>query len=51
MKDKQTQAKVCYSCHKKAEKEHPRFKEQAIAFDKLSCWDCHDVHQLIPAEQ
>jgi DmsE family decaheme c-type cytochrome len=51
MKDKQAQAKVCYSCHQKAQKEHPRFKDKAIAFDKLSCWDCHDVHQLIPAEK
>jgi DmsE family decaheme c-type cytochrome len=49
MKDKQAQAKVCYSCHQKAQKEHPRFEDKAIAFDKLSCWDCHDVHQLIPA--
>jgi len=51
MEDKQAQAKTCYSCHSKEEKEHPRFKEQAIAFDKLSCWDCHDVHQLIPQGQ
>ena len=51
MKDKQAQAKVCYSCHKKTEKEHPRFKDKAIAFEKLSCWDCHDVHQLIPPGQ
>jgi DmsE family decaheme c-type cytochrome len=51
MKDKQAQAKACYACHEKEEKEHPRFEDEAIAFDKLSCWDCHDVHQLIPQEQ
>jgi predicted CXXCH cytochrome family protein len=51
MEDKAAQAKVCYSCHKKAEKEHPRFEDAAVAFDKLSCWDCHDVHQLIPPGQ
>lgn len=51
MEDKQAQAKVCYSCHKKTEKEHPRFKDKAVAFDKLSCWDCHDIHQLIPPAQ
>jgi len=51
MDDKQAQAGICYSCHKKTEKEHPRFKDKAIAFDKLSCWDCHDVHQLIPSEK
>jgi DmsE family decaheme c-type cytochrome len=51
MDDKQAQAKVCYSCHTETEKKHPRFEDKAIAFDKLSCWDCHDVHQLIPSEK
>jgi DmsE family decaheme c-type cytochrome len=51
MMDKQAQAKACFSCHEKQEKEHPRFKDKAIAFEKLSCWDCHDVHQLIPSQR
>ena len=51
MEERQSQAKACFSCHTTAEKEHPRFKDAAIAFDKLSCWDCHDVHQLIPSER
>lgn len=50
MKDKKIQAKICYKCHEKTEAEHPRFEDKGIAFDKLSCWDCHDVHQLIPSE-
>ena len=50
LKDKQVQAKICYECHEKTEAEHPRFEEKGINFDKLSCWDCHDVHQLIPSE-
>lgn len=51
MENRATQAKACYACHTKTEKEHPRFEEAAVAFDKLSCWDCHDVHQLIPPGQ
>lgn len=51
MDDKQAQTKICYACHKETEKKHPRFEDKAIAFDKLSCWDCHDVHQLIPPEK
>jgi predicted CXXCH cytochrome family protein len=41
MEDKQSQAKICYSCHQKAENKHQRLKDK---FEKLSCWDCHDVH-------
>jgi DmsE family decaheme c-type cytochrome len=50
LKDKKVQAKICYECHEKTEAEHPRFEEKGINYDKLSCWDCHDVHQLIPSE-
>jgi DmsE family decaheme c-type cytochrome len=50
MEDKEQQASTCYKCHPKAEAEHPRFEDKGIAFDKLSCWDCHDVHQLIRSE-
>ena len=50
LKEKQAQATICYKCHQKTETEHPRFEEKGIDYDKLSCWDCHDVHQLIPSE-
>lgn len=50
LKDKKVQATICYKCHEKTEAEHPRFEEKFINYDKLSCWDCHDVHQLIPSE-
>lgn len=48
VKNKAEQAEACYACHEKARKDHPRFEDKAIIFDKLSCWTCHDVHQLIP---
>jgi DmsE family decaheme c-type cytochrome len=51
VKDKQKQAEACYACHEKTRKEHPRFEDKAINFDKLSCWTCHDVHQLIPEKE
>jgi len=51
MEDKQAQAEICYSCYKGTEKKHPCFEDKAIAFDKLSCWDCHDVHKLIPEKK
>lgn len=47
VKDKTQQAKICYKCHEKTEREHPRFEDKGIVFDRLTCWDCHDVHQLI----
>ena len=51
LKHRDEQAERCYRCHKKARKEHPRFEDKAIVFDKLSCWTCHDVHQLIPDKE
>lgn len=50
LKDRTQQATVCYKCHEKSEREHPRFEDKGIVFDKLTCWDCHDVHQLIYKE-
>lgn len=41
------QAQTCYGCHTETEARHPRFKGQGIVFEKLNCWNCHDVHQLI----
>jgi hypothetical protein len=47
VKDRTQQAQICYKCHEKTEHEHPRFEDKGIVFDRLTCWDCHDVHQLI----
>ena len=45
--DKQQQYESCKTCHDKQIASHPRFEDKGIVFDKLSCFDCHDVHQLI----
>lgn len=46
--DKQVQADTCFNCHEDQKAGHPRFEDKFIDFDSLSCWTCHDVHQLIP---
>jgi DmsE family decaheme c-type cytochrome len=51
MKKRDVQAEKCFTCHAKQKTEHPRFEAQGIVFDELSCWSCHDVHQLIPQEK
>ena len=38
---------LCSNCHKDAIASHPRFEDKGIVFDRLSCHDCHDVHQLV----
>ncbi len=49
--DSQVQADTCFSCHEDRKTEHPRFEDKFIDFDSLSCWTCHDVHQLIPQHE
>ena len=44
--DRKKQADSCFDCHQETKKTHPRFESAGIVFDQLSCWDCHDVHQL-----
>jgi len=41
------QRESCAECHSKQITSHSRFEDKGIVFDKLSCFDCHDVHQLI----
>ena len=50
MRDPDQQSAKCARCHSKDISKHPRFEEQGIMFDELICYDCHDVHQLLPAE-
>jgi DmsE family decaheme c-type cytochrome len=45
--EQQPQREACATCHAKEIAGHPRFEDKGIVFDKLSCYDCHDVHQLI----
>lgn len=51
MANRDKQAEKCFMCHGKQKTEHPRFEAQGIVFDKLSCWSCHDVHQLEPQKK
>ena len=46
MANKAQQAESCFMCHPKSKTGHRRFENKGIVFDELSCWDCHDVHQL-----
>jgi DmsE family decaheme c-type cytochrome len=46
LKDQQRQRESCSMCHSKQVAGHPRFEDKGIVFDKLTCYDCHDVHQL-----
>jgi len=43
----QQQLATCSGCHQQQIAAHSRFEDKGIVFDKLRCYDCHDVHQLI----
>jgi DmsE family decaheme c-type cytochrome len=47
---RESQAESCAMCHGKQIKSHPRFENKGIVFDELSCYTCHDVHQLTAVE-
>ena len=36
----------CAACHEDQIDSHNRFERKGIVFEKLTCHDCHDVHQL-----
>lgn len=44
--DAREQKKNCARCHEEQIEKHPVFEDKGIDFDKLTCFDCHDVHQL-----
>ena len=44
--DRGQQTQGCASCHEDQMASHPRFEDKGIVFDQLTCYDCHDVHQL-----
>ena len=46
LKDQQKQRDSCTNCHDKQIAAHPRFEDKGIVFDRLTCYDCHDIHQL-----
>jgi DmsE family decaheme c-type cytochrome len=45
--EQKKQLKSCANCHNDEISAHPRFEDKGIVFDNLTCYDCHDVHQLI----
>ncbi len=44
------QQENCAGCHAEQIDAHPRFESAGINFDQLSCYTCHDVHQLTSKE-
>jgi len=47
LKEQKSQEKVCAKCHSEQITNHRRFEDVGIVFDRLTCYECHDVHQLI----
>jgi len=41
------QQENCAQCHNRQIAAHPRFEDKGIVFDALTCYECHDVHQLL----
>lgn len=48
--DRQTQIENCARCHADQIEAHDRFEGRGILFDRLTCHDCHDAHQLMRRE-
>ncbi len=44
--NREDQISTCAHCHEDEISNHQRFEQQGIVFDRLTCNDCHDVHQL-----
>jgi len=47
LQEHKNELEICKQCHGKQITNHRRFEKMSIDFNKLSCHDCHDVHQLI----
>lgn len=47
LREQDHQRKVCAECHDEQITNHRRFEKVGIDFDALTCYECHDVHQLI----
>lgn len=47
LSEQKSQQEVCAKCHGKQITDHRRFENVGIVFDKLTCFECHDVHQLM----
>jgi DmsE family decaheme c-type cytochrome len=47
---REQQIESCSTCHEEEITNHRRFESKGIMFDQLTCYDCHDVHQLVGKE-
>ena len=47
VRDKRTQAEVCFTCHKEQRTQYQRPSRHPILEGKISCSDCHNVHGSI----
>jgi DmsE family decaheme c-type cytochrome len=47
---REQQNESCSTCHEEEISNHRRFETKGIIFDQLTCYDCHDVHQLVGKE-
>ena len=45
--EREPQLENCTECHKDEIRDHNRFENAGIVFDRLMCVDCHDVHNLV----
>ena len=44
VRDKRTQAEVCYTCHKEQRAQENRISHHPIGEGKVACSDCHNAH-------
>jgi predicted CXXCH cytochrome family protein len=47
LQDQKQQREVCAKCHSQQISNHRRYENTGIEFDNLTCFKCHDVHQLL----
>ena len=48
---REAQIAKCATCHEDQISHHQRFEDRGILFDRLTCHDCHDSHQLIRRQE
>lgn len=44
IRDKKTQAQVCFNCHKEQRAQSKKMSHHPIAEGKIACTDCHNTH-------
>ena len=51
LQDLDYERELCAECHKRQIRNHRRFEDVGIEFDEVTCYECHDVHQLFPEQE